>query len=100
MALSSSPQAGARTQFTIDTQAAGSNGTAYTVPEGKNFVGYKVSRYPNDANYVGFTVNGVTMYSPYVPSYGTNAFMPIYLSGGDVVGNLSTYYFILTGYEE
>lgn len=89
-----------RTQFTIDTQAAGNGGTVYTVPEGKNFVGYKVSRAPNDPNSVAFQVNGVTMYSSYVGSYGTNGFMPIYLSGGDVISNFSTYYFILTGYEE
>ena len=100
MSLKEVGTATTKVQFTIDTQEAGNSGTVYTVPNGKTFVGYKISRYPSNPNSVGFYVNGVIMYSPYVPSYGTNGFMPIYLSEGDVVSNSSTDYFILTGYEE
>lgn len=105
MALSPIPTPGAtvaspRTQFTIDTAAAGSGGTVYTVPSGKVFIGYKISRQPTSLSNTSWQVNGVALYSPYVATYGADAVVPVYLGEGDVVSNNGSTYFSLTGYEE
>jgi hypothetical protein len=89
-----------RTQFTIDTAAAGSSGTVYTVPEGKVFIGYKITRISNSNGNTSWQVNGVTIYSPYLTTYGADSVIPVYLGEGDVVSNNGSTYFSLTGYEE
>lgn len=88
-----------RTQFTIASASAGSNGTVYTVPDGKNFIGYFWMQYPTGSN-ERLRINSVDVYVGRNQTYGTWYAFPLYLSAGDVVSNYSSEYFIITGYEE
>lgn len=90
----------ARTQFTVASSSAGSGGTVYTVPEGKSFTGYFYMQYPSNNSYVRIVVNGNQIFVGSNSTYGTWYAFPIYLSSGDVVANVGTEYFNLTGYEE
>lgn len=88
-----------RTQFTIASSSAGSSGSVYTVPKGKVFNGYLA--FNAIANtYTYFSVNGVTLQLGINGTYETRFSLPIYLGEGDVIKNVGTQYFILTGYEE
>ena len=89
-----------RTQFTIASSDSGSGGTVYTVPEGKNFIGYFYMQYPNNNSYDRIMINGSYIQVGANGTYGVWHSFPIYLSAGDVVANYSSYYFNLTGYEE
>lgn len=102
MALTPIPSSGAvaRTQFTVWSNGAGSNGTVYTVPAGKSFTGYVLFQYASNTNYQKFYVNGALIDINANTTYGTQMNVPIYLGEGDVISNYSTYYFGLTGYEE
>lgn len=105
MALSPISVAGAapsapRTQFTIDSSSAGSGGVVYTVPAGKVFIGYKITRQATSNGNAAWQVNGDTVYSPYLATYGADSVIPVYLGEGDVVSNNGSTYFSLTGYEE
>lgn len=90
----------ARTQFTIASSDAGSAGTVYTVPEGKTFTGYFYMQYPSNNGYSRIAVNGSQINVGANSTYGTWYAFPIYLTSGDVVANVGTEYFNLTGYEE
>ena len=95
MALTKSAGATTTKAVFLYTNAAGSGGTAYTVPSGKVFKGFLLTGDSSTSNF-DFTVNGSTVTIKQNSTY-THRNLPVTLPPNTVLGNSSTQYFTITG---
>jgi len=96
MALSKSAGGGAKTKAVfVNSSAAGSGGTVYTVPSGKVFKGFLITQNNGLSNFT-LTVDGSSLQIAQSSS-DTHRNIPLTLPPETVLGNSGTNYYSITG---